>query len=227
MKTNTLAGLLCLAVLLASRATVASERNRRQPEAAPACRRNDRQLTAMATRLGELQNRLANVENASTRAPMPQQAPAEFNANDVPAARPKPAPEAGLFAALAPEGDFGGFALVGQESGLAVAGGGIVWSGVANYWIPTAWNDPGDLSCGRESVEPTETYLDPRTCVSGALLDTPATASEALDVVLRSNLAAQVASEGPFSAYTFLHTRTEGECSPKNVEYLVVLTRGL
>jgi hypothetical protein len=135
-------------------------------------------------------------------------------------------PEAGLFAALESAGDFGGFALVGQESGLAVAGGGIEWSGVGDYWIPTAWNDPGDLSCGRESVEPTETYLDPNTCASVVSSGTPATASEALDVVLSSNLAAHIASEGPFSAYAFLYTRTVGECRPQNAEYLVVLTRG-
>lgn len=135
-------------------------------------------------------------------------------------------PDAGLFAARIPAADYGGFVLVGEESGLAVAAGGIVWSGVGEYWTPTAWNDAGALACGDNAAEPTDTYLDPSTCQHSVQAQTPATASEALDVVLRSNLAAHVASEGPFSAYALLYTRTVGECSPQNAEYLVVLTRG-
>lgn len=134
-------------------------------------------------------------------------------------------PEAGLFTVLAPPSDFGAFAVVGEESGLVVASGGVVWGGTGQYWSPATWNDPGEIACDpSETVEPTARYLDPSSCDSeegGG----EAGAADALELVLRSNLAAHVASEGSFAAFTYLYTPTVGSCNPDQAEYLVVLTR--
>jgi len=134
-------------------------------------------------------------------------------------------PEAGLFTANVSPLDFGAFALVGEESGQVVAAGSIVWSGTGQYWVPAQWSDPGDLACGPSAVEPEATYLDPGRCDSNEEEPASTTVEGALDVVLRSNLAAHVASQGPFSAHAYLYTPSVGACSPQNAEYLVVLTR--
>jgi hypothetical protein len=106
---------------------------------------------------------------------------------------------------------------------LVVSAGGVVWSGQGQYWVPSQWNDPSSLACAAEAAEAAETYLDSGQCASEDV--TPATAGEALDVVLRSNLAAHLAEQGPFSAYTFLYTPSVGACFPEIAEYLVVLTQ--
>jgi hypothetical protein len=132
-------------------------------------------------------------------------------------------PEAGLFTVVAEPSDFGAFALLGAQSGLVVSAGGVVWSGTGHYWVPSQWNDPSEITCAADAVEAPETYLDSRECASEDA--TPAAAAEAQEVVLRSNLAAHLAKQGPFSAYTFLYTPTVGACSPDVAEYLVVLTQ--
>jgi hypothetical protein len=147
-------------------------------------------------------------------------------------------PEAGLFTFIAPPDDIlemGAFALVGEESGLVVSAGGVLlgqqhdapyWSEeTGHYWVPSKWNDPAGIACGSEAAEATETYSDPGECEVRATNDgkTGATAAEALDVVLRSNLAAHLAEQGPFSAYAFRYT--PGVCPPEVAEYLVVLTQ--
>jgi len=88
----------------------------------------------------------------------------------------------------------------------------------------TQWIDPGDLACGPNTVEPETVYLDPGRCDSDEE-PAPTTVEEALEVVLRSNLAAHVASQGSFSAHAYLYTPSVGACSPQNAEYLIVLTR--
>jgi len=50
-------------------------------------------------------------------------------------------------------------------------------------------------------------------------------ASDALEVALRTNLAAHVAAAGPFSAHVHLHTSMVGTCDPGVAEWGVVLTR--
>ncbi|MBN1609525.1 MAG: hypothetical protein JW940_23035 [Polyangiaceae bacterium] len=132
-------------------------------------------------------------------------------------------PSAGLFTVIAQPSDFGAFALVGEQSGLVVSAGGVVWSGTGHYWVPSQWNDPAGIACAAEATEAAETYLDPGECASEGT--TPATAAQALNVVLRSNLAAHLAEQGPFSAFAFLYTPTVGACSPEIAEYLVVLTQ--
>lgn len=134
-------------------------------------------------------------------------------------------PTAGLFTAYISPSDFGAVALVGEASGLVVASGGVVWAGTGHWWVPTAWNDPKDLACATTGFEAEETYVDPGTCSSYYGEVEHATASEALDLVLRSNLAAHAQSQGAFSAFVYLYTPTLGACSPENAEYLVVLTR--
>jgi len=127
-------------------------------------------------------------------------------------------PEAGIYTAYAEPSDFGGFALVSAESGLVLTAGGIVWSGTGRYWTPDAWQPGSHLACGPDAAEPDDSYV-----VEGACgLDSP---SVALDVVLRSNLAARLAEQGPFSAYGYLYTPTQGACDPSVAEYLVVLTQ--
>lgn len=127
-------------------------------------------------------------------------------------------PEAGLYSVYAEPTDFGAFALVSAESGLVVSAGGIIWAGTGSYWTPATWQPASDLACGSDAAEPDDSYV-----VEGACgLDSP---SAALDVVLRSNLAAHLAEQGPFSAYGYLYTPTQGACDASVAEYLIVLTQ--
>jgi hypothetical protein len=133
-------------------------------------------------------------------------------------------PEAGLFTALRQPSDFGAFALIGEQSGAVVAAGGVVWAGRGSYWVPGSWKPADDIACGKESAVPAETYLDSGSCEpeTGARA---ATAREALDVALRSNLAAYVADQGPFKAFAYLYMPTVGLCDPGAGEYLIVLSQ--
>lgn len=112
-----------------------------------------------------------------------------------------------------------------QASGQVVASGGIVWAGTGRWWVPTAWREPNDLVCATTGFEPEETYVDPGTCPGYYGEVQHVTATQALELVLRSNLAAHVQSQGAFSAFVYLYTPTVGACSPERAEYLVVLTR--
>jgi hypothetical protein len=133
-------------------------------------------------------------------------------------------PEAGLFTALRPAGDFGAFALIGEQSGAVIAAGGVVWSGHGDYWLPESWNPAADIACGEAAAVPAETHLDPNSCVLDEGMHPP-TAREAMDVALRSNLAAHIAAQGPFQAFAYLYTPTVGACDPGAAEYLIVLSQ--
>ncbi len=131
-------------------------------------------------------------------------------------------PDAGLYYAYASPSDFGAFALVGADTGLVVTAGDIVWSGSGNLWLPTAWNPAADVSCGNTTFDPETVHLGDTGCdQEGTTLPS---AQDALNVALQTNLAANVASRGAFSAYSYLYTPSVGACSPQLTEYLVVLT---
>jgi hypothetical protein len=132
-------------------------------------------------------------------------------------------PQAGLFTAYKYPGDFGGFALVGEDSGLVVAAGGIAWSGRGTYWTPSEWLDDAAIACGPTSFEPGKTFIHEEEC--GGDGEPLAGADAALSVVLRSNLAAHTAAQGPFSVFAYTYTPTVGDCDPGAVEYLVVLSQ--
>lgn len=129
-------------------------------------------------------------------------------------------PTAGIYAAFDEPLDFGGFALVGEESGIVVAGGGIVWAGRGQYWRPTEWEPAAQVELGTEVVSPEEGA----GAGGGDCLEV-ASASEARRVALRSNLAVHLGQQGGLAAYTYLYTPTVGLCNPRVAEYLVVLTQ--
>jgi hypothetical protein len=129
-------------------------------------------------------------------------------------------PDAGIFTVYAEPSDFGGFALVSADSGLVLAAGGVMWGGIGHYWTPETWRPAGDLLCGPDRAEPDDGFVVQGTCGLGS-------PDVALAVVLRSNLAAHLAERGPFTAYGYLYTPTEGVCDSAVAEYLVVLTQHL
>lgn len=133
-------------------------------------------------------------------------------------------PEAGLFTVSAEPLDFGGFALVGAESGTVVAAGGIVWSGSGSYWLPSEWEPSSVIECGSVPASPAATYLSPAESISGEEVTGLPTASEALGVALRSNLAARAATFSEFDAFVYLYTPGVGSLSLDIVEYVVVFT---
>jgi hypothetical protein len=136
-------------------------------------------------------------------------------------------PAAGLFTAYISPGDFGAFALVGEASGAVVAAGGVVWSGRGRYWAPDTWKTAAGVACGRDTVVPAETYVDPGDCPDFTTGQAPSTdGNDALAVALRTNLARHMAARGPLSAFVYLYTPTVGGCDPSSAEYLVVLTQG-
>ena len=133
-------------------------------------------------------------------------------------------PQAGVFSAYVPATDFGAFALVGEESGIAIAAGGIVYSGQGDYWTPTTWRPASDINCGDRAATPTETFIDPRSC-DATHSSPPMESKDALELALSSNLAAYVDSQGLFSAYVYTYTPAVGVCDFGAAEYLVILTQ--
>lgn len=135
-------------------------------------------------------------------------------------------PQAGMFHALYSAGDFGGFALVAQDSGEVVAAGGIVWMGHGSWWIPAAWQPASDLACG-DVAAAAVSHADPDYgCGDNSGNPSgPYDATDALDLALRLNLTAHFASRGPFSAYTYLYTPAVGTCDPSVAEFVVVLSQ--
>ena len=120
--------------------------------------------------------------------------------------------------------DFGAVALVGSESGAVIMAGGVVWSGHGHYWVPSEWRAPDEIACGARAAAADATYLDPNMCPDEGKPQPPS-AVDALDVALRSNLAAGFAAHGPFDAYVHLYTPSVGACDPGAAEYLVVLSQ--
>lgn len=134
-------------------------------------------------------------------------------------------PHAGLFFVFQEPSDFGGFALVGAESGGVVTAGGVVWLGQGEYWVPTAWKPSGAIACGQNSFVADTTFVDTAECQGDIAAGTLPTAHDALDVALRTNIAAQFDAHGAFSAYVYLYTPRVGECDPTVAEYIAVLSQ--
>lgn len=134
--------------------------------------------------------------------------------------------EAGLFVVNSPALDFGWFALVGAESGTVVTAGEIVWSGTGSYWLPQDWGAASVIECGSTPASPGATHLGPNPpeCASGEEATGLPSPSEALDVALRSNVAAHAATFSDFDAFVYLYTPSVGECSTALAEYVVVFT---
>jgi len=136
-------------------------------------------------------------------------------------------PKAGLYYNYASPGDFGGFALVSADSGVVVVAGGIVWSGRGSYWSPTTWGAASNVTCGESPAVASEIHLNKSDCPledeEGKTVMLP-TALQALQLGLRTNLAAAVAEKGPFKAYLYAYTPSVGVCNPRVAEYLVVLS---
>lgn len=153
-------------------------------------------------------------------------AQAVFDANNQygsPSVTVSPA-RSGLFLVFAQPGDFGSFALVGADSGAIVTAGGVVWSGRGSYWLPETWRSGSEIVCGPSRAEPDEAFVDPGTCDS---FDGTrgASSSDALELALRTNIAAHYASRGAFEAYVYLYTPSVGACMANVAEYITVLTR--
>jgi hypothetical protein len=129
-------------------------------------------------------------------------------------------PNAGTFMAFVEPSDFGSFVLVGQDSGQVVTAGEVVYAGRGYYWEPNEWLPASDLQCGAKPARPAHSAFGETSDCEGV-----ADASEALDTALRSNLAAYLAEQGEFSAFTLLYTPTVGGCDPGVAEYLIVLTQ--
>jgi hypothetical protein len=132
-------------------------------------------------------------------------------------------PTGGLFTAYISPMDFGAFALVGAQSGVVVAAGGIIWAGHGRYWVPDKWNSAADIACGTQTAQPASEALDQSTCEGTTRPGT--TARQAMDVALRTNLAASLAARGPFAARAYLYMPSVGACNPGAAEWLVVLTQ--
>lgn len=133
-------------------------------------------------------------------------------------------PDGGIYAAFAPPSDFGGFVLVGEETGVAVAAGGVVWAGKGTYWTPTKWHSASDMQLGSAAVTPGGRQGERGECAGVA------SAKDALDVALRSNLAVHLAKVGTFSSFSYLYTPavgvlTDDGCEPSVAEYLIVMTQ--
>lgn len=133
-------------------------------------------------------------------------------------------PNAGFFAAYAEPLDFGGFALVSEQSGLLVAEGGIVFGGRGSLWIPESFREPSAVQCSSAGVMVAE------RASSGAgnlcegeegSLELPSV-DAAIDMALRTNVALRFADQGSFSAYGYGYAPTAGACAS---EYLVLFTR--
>ncbi len=78
--------------------------------------------------------------------------------------------------------------------------------------------------CGSEARSASETVVLDQDCDDEGDVPLP-TAQDALDLVLRTNLAASVADHGDFSAFSTLYTRRVGGCSRAAAEFIVVLTQ--
>lgn len=144
--------------------------------------------------------------------------------NDVPTNVEVYEPNGGVYAAFASPSDFGGFVLVGEETGVAVAAGGVVWAGKGTYWTPTEWHSASDVELGSAAVTPGGSQGQLGECADVA------SAKDALNVALRSNLAVHLADLGDFSSFSYLYTPevgalTDDGCEPSVAEYLIVLTQ--
>jgi hypothetical protein len=128
---------------------------------------------------------------------------------------------AGVYLAFVEPLDFGAFALVGAQSGLVIAAGGVVWSGTGRYWLPLDWKPAADIAYGGEPAVVEGGYADVDRCEAPS----PSRANDAMDLALRTNLAQAFAARGSFSAYVFLYTPRVGVCDPSVAEYIVVFSQ--
>lgn len=133
-------------------------------------------------------------------------------------------PAGGVYTASVEPGDFGGFVLVGEESGLTIAAGSITFAGSGGYWTPTDWLAASDVELGSQVVAPGGSQGEGGSCAGVARSD------DALEVALSSNLAVHLAEQGNFSTYSYLYTPDVGVlsddgCEAGAAEYLIVMTQ--
>jgi hypothetical protein len=134
-------------------------------------------------------------------------------------------PSAGIYLAYASPSDVGAVALVSALSGQIVVAGGVVFGGQGSLWIPSTWRSASELVCGDTPVHPAE-LDDPAStpCPREDGLEFP-TASDAVEVALRTNVAMQLSSRARVSASVHLYTPSAATCDTRSFEYLVVLTQ--
>jgi len=134
--------------------------------------------------------------------------------------------QAGLYPAYVAAGDFGGYCMIGADSGVAVSAGGIVWAGRGQYWVPSSWMPIDVLSCGPSAATAHESYSAAGVCTSSNNTPgSPYAAKDALNLALRLNLTAYYAGRGPFSVHAMLYTPTIGHCDPDVAEFVVILSQ--
>lgn len=138
-------------------------------------------------------------------------------------------PLAGVYRASVESDTLGAVVAIGEHSGAVVFAGAISTNSPdGGIYTPTTWTPASDIVCGEIAIQPAATYLQPDadTACRSALPDTqPVPIADALDIALRSNLAASLAKRGPVSAHAFLYTPKVGGCSPSAAEYIVILTQ--
>jgi len=132
-------------------------------------------------------------------------------------------PGAGLLLFTAPP-DFGVFVLIGEQSGLVVAGGSMTYGRPGKYWSSQEWNPLVQVKCDSAVAgAPDAMFVAPLYPTCSYLDSTPP--SDALEKALRTNIAASVASKGPFSAFVFVYTPDTSHCETAPTEFIVVLTQ--
>jgi hypothetical protein len=133
----------------------------------------------------------------------------------------------GVFTVTVPPLDQGAVALIGAQSGAAIMVAGVHQLGRGDYWLPTQWAAAEDVACGSRSFPPVDEHVALQPCLGNLSPQdsVPATANDALNDALRSNLAAYLAQQGPFSAHVQLYTPTVDECDAQAAEYVVVLSQ--
>jgi hypothetical protein len=130
-------------------------------------------------------------------------------------------PEAGLFLFSAAP-DFAAFLLIGEQSGLYVAGGGMLHGKAGAFWSAPDAHPGTDISCTTESASPPEHAFianAPVNCRSNDWL-----LNDFLEIALRTNLAPSIAAKGPYSAFVYLYAADTSECRQTG-EAIVVFTQ--
>jgi hypothetical protein len=134
-------------------------------------------------------------------------------------------PYAGFYYVSISPLDFGAFALVGAQSGLVATAGSVIWTGRGNYFAPATWKSASDIRCGMNQIGPGETFEDAsHSCETGDG-KSGTDASDALALVVRTNIADAYAQKGSFSAYVTLYAPAVGACDPSVAEWVIVLSR--
>ncbi|MCB9734479.1 MAG: hypothetical protein H6745_17990 [Deltaproteobacteria bacterium] len=122
-------------------------------------------------------------------------------------------------------GDFGGVGVVSAHSGLAVFGGGIVWSGAGDITHPASWSPASELASGCPASGGLGTTRGFDLVTGGAL--PAADVKAATDVVLTTAVPSAVWQGGyAFDAVVLRYPRTVGELDPTTAEWVVIVNGG-